>query len=75
MAKAYFEEIQCKTLINRVQGGMPFRWTINPYRGCQHACIYCFARSTHQYLPAAVGSSTRATTSTSVSCYNAGARL
>ena len=50
MAKAYFEEIQCKTLINRVQGGMPFRWTINPYRGCQHACIYCFARSTHQYL-------------------------
>ena len=55
MARAYFEEIRCKTLINRVQGGMPFRWSINPYRGCQHACIYCFARETHQYLGYNVG--------------------
>ncbi len=46
-----FEEVQCKTIINRVQApGMGFRWTINPYRGCQHACIYCFARGSHQYL-------------------------
>ena len=29
---------------------MPFRWTINPYRGCSHACTYCFARPTHTYL-------------------------
>jgi DNA repair photolyase len=29
---------------------MPFRWTINPYRGCSHACVYCFARNTHTYL-------------------------
>jgi DNA repair photolyase len=29
---------------------MPFRWTINPYRGCSHACAYCFARPTHKYL-------------------------
>ena len=29
---------------------MPFTWTINPYRGCSHACVYCFARSTHRYL-------------------------
>jgi DNA repair photolyase len=29
---------------------MPFRWTINPYRGCSHACQYCFARPTHTYL-------------------------
>ena len=29
---------------------MPFRWTINPYRGCAHACIFCFARPTHTYL-------------------------
>ena len=29
---------------------MPFGWTINPYRGCSHACVYCFARQTHEYL-------------------------
>ncbi|RAE56625.1 radical SAM protein, partial [Burkholderia multivorans] len=38
--------------LNRVpkSSGMPFSWTINPYRGCSHACVYCFARSTHRYL-------------------------
>ena len=45
------EEIPCKSLINRVYGDrIPFRWTINPYRGCQHACVYCFARGTHEFL-------------------------
>jgi DNA repair photolyase len=29
---------------------MPFEWTVNPYRGCTHACVYCFARKTHSYL-------------------------
>jgi len=29
---------------------MPLAWTINPYRGCSHACVYCFARPTHEYL-------------------------
>jgi DNA repair photolyase len=29
---------------------MPFRWTINAYRGCSHACVYCFARPTHEFL-------------------------
>ncbi len=29
---------------------MNFRWTINVYRGCSHACTYCFARPTHEYL-------------------------
>ncbi|WP_258341957.1 Rv2578c family radical SAM protein [Saccharopolyspora gregorii] len=45
-------EVQAKTIINRVPGeyGVPFRWTINPYRGCSHACRYCFARRTHTYL-------------------------
>ena len=55
MTKAYFEEIQCKSLINKVHANMPFRWSINPYRGCQHACVYCFARATHQYLGYNVG--------------------
>jgi DNA repair photolyase len=38
--------------LNRVpeKSRMPFRWTINPYRGCSHACVYCFARPTHEYL-------------------------
>jgi DNA repair photolyase len=42
-------ETQCKSLINRVKG-MPFNWSINPYRGCRHACVYCYARPTHEYL-------------------------
>ncbi len=42
-------EIKVKSVLNRVQG-MPFKWSINPYRGCAHACVYCYARMTHWYL-------------------------
>jgi DNA repair photolyase len=47
-----FYEIRAKSILNRVPEAsqMPFRWTINPYRGCSHACTYCFARPTHKYL-------------------------
>ena len=47
-----FYEIQAKSIVNRVPATsrMAFSWTINPYRGCQHACAYCFARNTHTYL-------------------------
>ncbi|MEU7588962.1 Rv2578c family radical SAM protein [Micromonospora sp. NPDC049230] len=47
-----FYEVQAKSLLNRVPGQsrVPFEWTINPYRGCSHACRYCFARNTHTYL-------------------------
>ncbi|MBO3748563.1 Rv2578c family radical SAM protein [Streptosporangiaceae bacterium NEAU-GS5] len=47
-----FYEIHARSIINRVPGAsrVPFQWTINPYRGCTHACIYCFARKTHEYL-------------------------
>jgi DNA repair photolyase len=38
-----FYEVQAKSILNRVPKAsrMPFRWTINPYRGCSHACTYC----------------------------------
>lgn len=47
-----FYEVRAKSILNRVPAAsrMPFRWTINPYRGCSHACRYCFARPTHTYL-------------------------
>ncbi len=47
-----FYEVHAKSVLNRVpeQSRMPFRWTINPYRGCSHACVFCFARPTHKYL-------------------------
>src|ERR1700678_496999 len=47
-----FYEVQAKSVVNRVpeSSRMSFKWTINPYRGCQHACTYCFARNTHSYL-------------------------
>jgi DNA repair photolyase len=47
-----FFEIQARTIINKVpeSSRMAFRWTINPYRGCSHGCVYCFARNTHTYL-------------------------
>jgi DNA repair photolyase len=47
-----FYEVRAKSILNRVPDAsqMPFRWTINPYRGCTHACKYCFARPTHRYL-------------------------
>ena len=47
-----FYEIRARSIINKVPGAsrMPFSWTLNPYRGCSHACVYCFARRTHEYL-------------------------
>ncbi|MBC7517467.1 MAG: Rv2578c family radical SAM protein [Microbacteriaceae bacterium] len=60
-----FYEVLAKSALNKVPGRVPsavpnttrtpiasaaFGWTINPMRGCQHACAYCFARPTHGYL-------------------------
>jgi DNA repair photolyase len=49
MSKRNYIEITCKSAVNRVQG-MPFKWSLNPYRGCVHACHYCYARATHSYF-------------------------
>jgi DNA repair photolyase len=48
-----FHEVLAKSALNHVPGSsnaLPFGWTINPYRGCSHACTFCFARKTHEYL-------------------------
>jgi DNA repair photolyase len=41
-------EIACKSVLNAVRG-MPFAWSINPYQGCFHQCVFCYARATHRY--------------------------
>ena len=49
-----YREIECKSALNRVRG-MPFAWSLNPYRGCAHACHYCFARPTHRFFELGIG--------------------
>jgi DNA repair photolyase len=41
--EARYQEVTCRSALNPVKG-MPFNWTLNPYRGCTHGCHYCFAR-------------------------------
>src|SRR3954468_23991537 len=46
-----FHEVRARSALNHVPGDrFGFKWTINPFRGCSHACSYCFARRTHNYL-------------------------
>jgi DNA repair photolyase len=47
--EARYQEVNCRSALNEVKG-MPFRWTLNPYRGCTHACEYCFARKYQTHL-------------------------
>lgn len=63
-----FHEILCKSALNKIpsarptvagrpaQAMLPFNYTVNAYRGCSHACRYCFARPTHEYLELDCGS-------------------
>lgn len=48
-SQAEWIEIKTKSVLNQVHG-MSFKWSINPYRGCQHACPWCYARRTHWFL-------------------------
>jgi DNA repair photolyase len=52
-----FLHVNAKRIINPVppRSRMGFRYTVNPYRGCSHACTYCFARPTHDYLGLGIG--------------------
>jgi DNA repair photolyase len=45
----YFE-LPARSLLNRTKPGMPFGWAINPYRGCEFGCRYCYARYTHEFM-------------------------
>jgi DNA repair photolyase len=47
-----FHEVLCTSALNRIPqaSALPFHYTVNGYRGCSHACRYCFARPTHEYL-------------------------
>lgn len=50
-----FEERAKSILSENRSPDLGFRWSINPYRGCHHACTYCYARPTHQYLEFGAG--------------------
>ena len=51
---ATYQEVTCRSALNPVKG-MPFDWTLNPYRGCTHGCHYCFARRYHTQFELGVG--------------------
>ncbi len=48
--KVEYRELQARSILNRTKPGMPFQWTINPYRGCEFGCVYCYARYTHEFM-------------------------
>ena len=48
---ATYSQLPSFKLLNRCDSDrVPFDWTINPYRGCEFGCVYCYARYTHQYM-------------------------
>ena len=49
MIPPIIHEIEARSALNQVQG-MPFRWSLNPYKGCGHGCAYCYARAYHTFL-------------------------
>ncbi len=48
--RSTYTEVFPKTILNKVEStDLPLDWSLNPYQGCEHGCIYCYARTTHQY--------------------------
>jgi DNA repair photolyase len=50
-----YEERARSIVVENDSPDVPFRWSVNPYRGCQHACAYCYARPYHQYIDLGAG--------------------
>jgi DNA repair photolyase len=48
--KVEYFELPARNILNRTKPGMPFEWAINPYRGCEFGCRYCYARYTHEFM-------------------------
>ena len=47
----HYQPVECKSFLHHFDKKfLPFSWGANPYRGCEHSCLYCFARYTHEYL-------------------------
>ncbi|MGE3181116.1 MAG: PA0069 family radical SAM protein [Phycisphaerae bacterium] len=56
VARPVVYEEEAKSIVSTNDSpDIPFRWSVNPYRGCQHACAYCYARPTHEYLDFGAG--------------------
>ena len=49
-SRVQYFEIAARSVLNRTKPGMPFTWSINPYRGCEFGCKYCYARYTHEFM-------------------------
>lgn len=49
-SRVEYREIEARSVLNRTKPGMPFTWTINPYRGCEFGCKYCYARYAHEFM-------------------------
>ena len=49
-SRVQYFEIPTRSILNRTKPNMPFQWTINPYRGCEFGCKYCYARYTHEFM-------------------------
>src|SRR6516162_498564 len=49
-SRVQYFEIPTRSILNRTKPNMPFKWTVNPYRGCEFGCKYCYARYTHEYM-------------------------